>query len=166
MIVRPETAADHDAIDHVTMQAFASHPHSSQTEHFIIRALRRAGALSLSLVAAVDESIVGHVAFSPVIISDGSPHWYILGPVSVLPAMQKKGIGSQLIETGLAQLRQNHATGCVVLGDPAYYARFGFAPDANLTLPGVPAEYFQVLPLGPQQACGQVQYHDAFNAIE
>jgi putative acetyltransferase len=166
VIIRPETSADHDAIDHVTMQAFASHPHSSQTEHFIIRALRRAGVLSLSLVAIVDDTVVGHVAFSPVTISDGSRDWYILGPVSVLPAMQKKGIGRQLIETGLAQLRHTNAAGCVVLGDPAYYAHFGFAPDANLILAGVPVEYFQALPLGPRQACGQVQYHDAFNAVE
>ncbi len=164
VLIRPERLADHGAIGQVTMQAFATHPHSRQTEHCIIDALRRADALSLSLVAEWDGQVVGHVAFSPVAITDGSRRWYILGPVSVRPDLQKKGIGRQLIETGLAQLRLTQAAGCVLVGEPAYYSRFGFMNHPQLVLPGVPQMYVLALPFGPSIPQGQITPHDAFNA--
>lgn len=61
-------------------------------------------------------------------------------------------------------LRGRGAEGCVVLGDPVYYSRFGFKPGANLVLPGIPAEYFLMLPLGKSLPSGVVTYHAAFNA--
>lgn len=122
MTIRPERPGDEDPIGEVTREAFAFHPHSRQTEHFIVAALRRAGALSISLVAEQGDRVVGHVAFSPVRIGDGSPGWYGLGPVSVLPALQGQGIGRALIEHGLEELRRRGAGGCVLLGDPAFDA--------------------------------------------
>jgi putative acetyltransferase len=161
--IRAETPDDVADIDAVTVAAFRDAPHSEHTEHLIVAALRRSGALSVSLVAEHDGAVVGHVAASPVSISDGSAGWYGLGPVSVHPELQRTGIGSRLIRAALQDLRERRAAGCVVLGDPAYYSRFGFVPVAGLSLPGVPAEYFQALSLGASIAHGQVRYHAAFD---
>ena len=116
MRILPETPADIDAIFALTQAAFADHPHSEQTEGYINDALRRAGALTLSLVAHEDGRQVGHAAFSPVTIGDGSADWYGLGPVAVLPGMQGRGVGAALIREGLARLRALGAAGCVVMG--------------------------------------------------
>lgn len=69
---------------------------------------------------------VGHIAFSPVTISDGSLHWHGLGPASVLPAHQKRGIGKSLVAKGLPLLEAMGSKGCALVGDPGYYQRFGF----------------------------------------
>lgn len=138
--IRPETAADIAAIEAVTVAAFLEAPHTDHTEQFIVAALRRSGQLTVSLVAEKSGAIVGHVAVSPVTIAGEDVGWYGLGPVSVVPDLQGKGIGSQLIEAALDQLRVLAAGGCVVLGEPSYYARFGFKATDALTLPGVPAE--------------------------
>jgi putative acetyltransferase len=162
--LRRETPADAGAIDRITRQAFLGHPFSRQTEQFIILALRAAGALSLSLVAADAGTVVGHIAFSPVDIDDGSPGWYGVGPVSVVPERQRQGIGSALVEEGLRQLCAQGAQGCVLVGDPAFYGRFGFAHDPALVLDGVPQEVFLALPFGPSAARGKVVFHAAFAA--
>lgn len=143
-------------------QAFRGHPHSDQTEHLIVNGLRRAGALALSLVAEADGQIVGHVAFSSVVVGDGTENWYGLGPVAVLPEWQRQGIGQALIERGLVELRTGGAEGCVVLGDPGYYGRFGFQHRPDCYFEGVPAEYLQSLAFGPIWPCGKVIYHQAF----
>ena len=161
--LRDERPGDEDAIAAVTRAAFEHHPHSRQTEAFIVAALRRAGALSL-VAEEADGRIVGHVAFSPVTVSDGSLGWYGLGPVSVAPELQRRGIGSALITQGLQRLRALGAHGCVLVGEPGYYARFGFRAEAALQLPGVPPEYFMSLPLGPTRASGTVVFHPAFEA--
>jgi putative acetyltransferase len=121
MIIRNELESDFEAISAVTKAAFANHPHSNQTEQFIVNALRAANALAVSLVAEVDGKVVGHIAFSPVTISDGSQNWYGLGPVSVLPGFRKQGIGKFLIHEGLSLLKALGAKGCVLVGDPKYY---------------------------------------------
>lgn len=164
MQIRNETPVDAGAIEAVTIAAFEHAPHTDPTEHFIVRALRRAHALSVSLVAEDDGEIVGHVAISPVSISDGAAHWYGLGPISVLPQRQGQGVGTQLMQQALAALRALGAAGCVVLGDPQYYARFGFTQQPALTLPGVPQEYFQALVFGVTLPEGSVTYHSAFSA--
>lgn len=164
MIVRPETQLDAQAIERVTVEAFRNASHTSHTEQFIVRELRRSNALSVSMVAEADGEIIGHVAVSPVHIGDGAERWFGLGPISVLPGHQGKGVGTQLMEAALQKLRASSAQGCVVLGDPRYYGRFGFKPLAGLVLPGVPAEYFQGLVLGTGIPQGQVKYHDAFDA--
>ena len=161
--IRPESSSDADAIEALTADAFRDAPHSSGTEQYIVNALRRAGALTVSVVAERGGRIVGHVASSPVVISDGSPAWFGLGPVSVAPALQRRGIGTLLVEHALASLRARHASGCVVLGYPAYYGRFGFAAHPGLVLPGVPPQYFQALASGATVPAGTVAYHDAFN---
>ncbi|WP_411035475.1 GNAT family N-acetyltransferase [Shinella sp. BYT-45] len=162
MIVRPERAGDADAIRTLTETAFRTAPHADGTEHLIIDRLRTAGALTLSLVAEADGAIVGHVAFSPVTVSDGSPDWYGLGPISVEPSRQGEGIGGRLVREGLERLKALGAAGCVLLGDPAYYRRFGFEPDARLTLDGVPPEYFMRVAFSPVYAEGTVSYHPGF----
>ena len=162
--IRPETPSDEDAIEQVTRRAFLSHPYSHQTEQFIIRALRTDHALSVSLVAEDAGRVVGHIALSPVTIGDGVAGWYGLGPISVEPDLQRRGIGRALMERGLAELRKIGANGCVLVGDPAFYIRFGFANDPSLVLEGVPQEFFLSLSLGNSSAHGNVQFHPAFQA--
>ncbi|AJD49192.1 acetyltransferase [Isoalcanivorax pacificus W11-5] len=162
--VRAEQPEDIDTITRLTQAAFLHAEHSSHTEQFIVNALRDAGQLTFSLVALEDEQVVGHVALSPVTISSGVTGWYGLGPISVWPAHQGRGIGSALMHAALAALRQHGAAGCVLLGDPGYYARFGFRPQPGLTLPGVPPEYFQAFGFTDDLPEGEVSYHRAFEA--
>jgi putative acetyltransferase len=164
MIIRHERASDIDAIFTVTKAAFEDHPISNHTEQFIINALRAAKALSLSLVAEVDDQVVGHIAFSPVTISDGSENWYGIGPVSVLPEFQKRGYGKALINEGLALLKASGGQGCMLVGDPGYYERFGFRNLPELSLEGVPPENFLGLPFGKHIPLGAVTFHQAFAA--
>ena len=161
MILRPETETDRAAIRALTAAAFDGHPHRDGSEPRIIDALREADALTLSLVAEVDGQVVGHAAFSPV-QWPGEGDWFGLGPVSVAPDRQNQGIGRQLIEAGLADLRRGGARGCVVMGDPAYYGRFSFVQDPRLTYPGPPPEYFMALGFGLIAGSGHVRYHPAF----
>jgi putative acetyltransferase len=166
MIIRNEKEADIAAITDVTIAAFKKHPISKHTEQFIIHALRAAGALTLSLVAEVDGQVVGHVAFSPVTISDGTTDWYGLGPVSVLPEHQRLGIGTALISQGLSLLKQMGGQGCALVGDPNYYQRFGFKNCPELVHEGVPPEVFLVLPFTQTVPEGVVVFHDAFQSVE
>ena len=154
--LRHDAPDDIAAIEAVTTAAFADAPHTSHTEQFIVRALRAANELTLSIVAEEHGQIVGHVALSLVTITDDQGRkadgWYELGPISVLPQRQGHGIGSRLMEQALSELRAMRAAGCVLLGDPAYYGRFGFQAHAGLQLPGVPPGYFIALALhGPAQ---------------
>lgn len=162
MIIRKETPSDTEAITQVTISAFKTLPISNHTEQFIIQALRTAGALALSLVAEIDEQIIGHIAFSPVTISDGSEGWYGLGPVSVLPTHQKQGIGTSLINEGLSLLKDRGAQGCALVGDPNYYKRFGFRNVPELIHEGVPQEFFLVLPFTEKIPQGTVVFHEGF----
>lgn len=164
MRIRPEQPEDIEAIRQITKAAFTPVEHSSQTEAAIVDALREAGALAISLVAVADGDVVGHVAFSPVAIDEADQGWYGLGPVSVRPDQQKRGIGGALIREGLSRLAQIGAKGCVVLGDPAYYGRFGFAHDPGLRFEGAPAEYFMGLAFDGVMPSGRVSYHAGFNA--
>ena len=162
--IREEASEDAAAIAAVTAKAFASAAHTDGTEHALPGKLRHAGDLTLSLVAqASDGALVGHVAFSPVTISDGSDGWYGLAPLSVIPSRQGEGIGSALVCEGLARLRRLGARGCVVLGEPAYYGRFGFAHDPALAFPGPPPEYFQRLLFEGASPRGSVRYAPAFS---
>jgi len=163
MMIRREEPADIEGIRTVVTNAFKEAPHSSGTEAAIVDALRRGSALSVSLVAEHANEIVGHVAFSPVTIDGNKIDWYGLGPVAVRDDVQRRGIGRALIEAGLDQIRLLGARGCVVLGDPRYYSRFGFRADPNLRYPDVPPEYFQRLDFGDAQRRGIVEYHPAFS---
>ncbi|MGV3656077.1 MAG: GNAT family N-acetyltransferase [Noviherbaspirillum sp.] len=161
-IIRSEVPEDVAAIEAVTASAFLEAPHTDHNEQFILAALRDAGALTVSLVAEMDGAIVGNVAVSPVSLSGGTAGWFGIGPVSVIPGLQGRGIGSQLMREALARLSGQGASGCVVLGDPSYYQRFGFTSQASLVLPDVPSEYFMALSFGPAMPTGTVTYHPAF----
>jgi putative acetyltransferase len=163
MIIRPETPEDHEAITQVTLAAFTGKFSDRPTEHLIILGLREAGALSLSLVAELDARIVGHVAFSVVTVNGEDIGWYGLGPISVLPELQNKGIGSKLIQEGLVRIRTLGAKGCVLEGSPEYYQRFGFKSYPGLVYELAPAlKYFMALPFNDVVPQGRVEYHPAF----
>jgi len=163
-IIRHETAADIATIDIVTIAAFQTLAISNHTEQFIVSALRAAGALTISLVAEVKGQVVGHVAFSPVTISDGSQNWFGLGPVSVSPEFQRQGIGQALIHEGLSKLKALGGRGCCLVGDPNYYKRFGFRNTTGLIHEGVPPEVFLALPLNGHVPQGMVVFHEGFKA--
>ncbi len=160
--VRHERPGDEAAIHAVTAAAFEGHPHSDQSEPFIIERLRESGALSVSLVAEMNEEIVGHIAFSPVTLTPEEPGWFGLGPVSVKPDVQAQGIGRQLILEGLEWLRAEGAAGCVVVGDLALYQKFGFRNESALVFPGCAPQYFMALALSGAMVAGTVAYHPAF----
>lgn len=160
--IREERDSDADAIRAVVAAAFEGHHHSDGTEPDIVERLRRDRSPMLSLVAEEDGTVLGHVAFSPVSIEGRDCGWFGLGPLSVVPERQDSGIGSALTREGLERLRAQGASGCVVLGEPGYYGRFGFVADPALTFAGVPPEYFQRLLLAGDMPCGAVRYAPAF----
>ncbi len=122
-VIRPEAPADVAQITSVHDAAFGG-----SAEGELVAKLRRSGDLVLSLAAAVNGEIIGHVAFSRLRISEGpSVRAISLAPVAVLPAHQGRGIGTALIERGLRDLRETGEALVMVLGDPAYYGRFGFS---------------------------------------
>jgi putative acetyltransferase len=162
IVIRNETNSDVGAITEVTVAAFKTLEISNDTEQFIIMALRAAEALTVSLVAELDGRVIGHMAFSPVTISDGTPNWYGLGPVSVLPAYHRQGIGTALIQEGLSRLKTLNAAGCCVVGHPDYYRRFGFENVTGLVHEGVPPEVFFALSFGGHTPQGTVEFHEGF----
>ena len=162
--IRSETDADVGAITEVTVAAFKTLEISNHTEQFIITALRAAKALTVSLVAEVDGRVIGHIAFSPVAISDGTRNWYGLGPVSVLPEYQRQGIGKTLMQEGLSRLKNMNAQGCCLVGHPDYYKKFGFKNMPGLVLEGAPQEFFFALSFDGHTPQGTVAFHDAFKA--
>ena len=125
MLVREEEASDAEAISRVHRAAFPS-----DAESRLVEGLRRSGNLVVSLVAEHGGSVVAHVAFSPVQINGpaGTSHGLGLAPVAVLPECQRGGFGSALIRQGLERCKGRAAPFVVVLGEPAYYQRFGFMP--------------------------------------
>lgn len=163
MIIRDETAADIADIRTITKAAFAGKPYSSQTEAEIIDGLRAASAVLLSLVAVEGDAVIGNVVFSTVTIG-GETGWVGLGPVSVRPDRQARGVGSMLIREGLERMRASGAKGCVLVGDPGYYARFGFAAVPGLGYPGVPDQYVQALSFDGPFPKGAIVFHPAFDA--
>lgn len=161
IVVRRETPGDVDAIREIERAAFLDHPISRQTEHLIVDALRESGALAVSLVAQDGGDLVGHIAFSKARVGDSSD-WYLLGPVAVSPGRQGGGIGSALVVAGLEELRALGAPGCVLVGDPAYYGRFGLHAVAGLAYEGVPDEYVMGMSFGPEPN-GAIRANEAFS---
>ena len=161
---RKENNSDVESITHVTIEAFKQHPISRQTEHFIVKALRSAGALSISLVAEIDGQIVGHIAFSPLTASDGTKDWFGMGPVSVLPDHQNQGMGKALINTGLSLLKDMGGQGCALVGPPDYYCKFGFKNYPEMIHEGIPQDVFLALPFGRGIPNGFIYFHEGFQA--
>ncbi len=166
IVIRPEQPADQAAIYDITKRAFAPMDYAGGDEQDLIDRLRDAGALAISLVAERDGAVVGQVTFTEAFAADGSSGWYTLGPVAVEPDLQGRHIGSKLIETGLAMLRERDAAGCVLTGDPAYYSRFGFRPFPDLCPGGEPAEYYQLLPLRVTAPDCVIAFHPLFHGSE
>jgi len=164
IVIRNERDDDVSTITEVTIAAFKTLAISNHTEQFIIEALRAADALTVSLVAEVNGRVIGHIAFSPVTISDGTPNWYGLGPVSVLPEHQRRGIGKALIWEGLSRLKDLNARGCCLVGHPDYYKKFGFRNISGLMLEGVPQEVFFTLSFEGHTPQGTVTFHEGFKA--
>lgn len=162
MVTRRETPSDAPVIARIVQRAFDGHAHSQGTEVAIIRNLRASGELAVSLVTEVNGHVRGYIAASPVQINDNPSGWYGLGPVAVDPFVQGRGLGAALVTDCLAQLHRLGAAGCVVLGEPSYYGRFGFKPVAGLVYPGPPPEYFMALQFSESAPLGKVTYHAAF----
>ena len=160
--IHPETASKIDDIRDINIDAFRDHPISRQTEHLIVEALRDTAALEVSLVAVTEGQTVGHIAFSKAAVGDSGSGWFLLGPVAVLHSSQGRGIGSALVESGLAELRARHASGCVLVGDPGYYSRFGFTTFPDLAYEGVPHEYVLGLPFTEAPPRGLITANQAF----
>jgi putative acetyltransferase len=160
--IRPERPEDHAIIDDITKRAFAPMPFADDNDLLIITRLRNTGGLSLSLVAESGVRVVGHVAFSPATTGDNAAGWYALGPISVEPALQRKGIGKALIAEGLRLLKLKDATGCILVGDPGYYPSSGFIPCPEMAPATEPAEYFMILPFGDNTPSKSFAFHPAF----
>ncbi len=138
-------------------------PYSDGSEPRIIEALRRDGDLSVSLVAVIGDDLIGQISFSPVSIPDARD-WYGLGPVSVHPQHQSNGVGGSLIKAGLEGIQALGARGCVLVGDPEYYHRFGFCGDSGVTYMGLDAKFVQQLPFDGVLKSGEIEYAPGFTA--
>ncbi|NDV99351.1 GNAT family N-acetyltransferase [Salipiger sp. PrR002] len=161
MQIRPERPEEAEAISALTTHAFATAPHADGTEAQIVEGLRAASALTLSLVADEGGTLLGHVAVSPVQV-DGHWGWQGLGPISVLPERQGTGIGAALMHAAVEQLRASGAHGIVLVGDPAFYTRFGFRAAPGIALTGIPPEAILALPFHEAMPEGALRFHVAF----
>lgn len=162
MEIRTEQPADHDAISRLTTAVFERLSYSDGSEASIIERLRQDDDLALSLVAVEGNKIIGHIAFSPVVVGKVDENWFGLGPVCVAVKKQRGGIGTQMINAGLDWLKSHNASGCVLVGDPTYYSRFGFLSDGKVTYDEFPAELVQWLSFDGTLPEGEVKYRPAF----
>lgn len=162
MFIRFETAADADAIHELTRIAFEPMPFSDNTEAQIIRDLRAAGDLTISLVAEEGGEIVGHVAFSPITIDGVDDGWFGLGPISVKPGRQRQGIGKSLILKGLELLRERGASGCALIGNPDIYGRVGFESDGRLRYGDLDTRFVQRIVFKGVPPSGMLTFAPAF----
>lgn len=165
--LRAPAPGDVDELDAMVRAAFARNPHSRQTETDIVRTLREAGDVALSLVAQSGQpdapgALVGQVIFTRVTIDGGACNWFGLGPLAVLPYRQGAGVGGELVRQGLRALQQQGAAGCVVLGEPGYYGRFDFRSTPAMQLPDAPPGCFLVRPFARVVPMGTVHLHPAF----
>lgn len=167
MNIRFEQASDRDQIFQVNLEAF-----ETATEANLVNALRNADVELISLVAEVNDDIVGHILFSPVTLTELKTIKIAgLAPMAVLPAWQNMGIGTQLVNAGLKACIDADYDVIVVLGHPNYYPRFGFTPSINYGISteyDVPAEVFMLLELKQgvlDNITGTIKYHSIFNEI-
>lgn len=160
--IRSERSRDIDAIRELIRSAFLDMPYADGDEAELVEVLRAQDALPVSLVAERQGTLVGQVAFSPARTSAGMPGWYALGPLAVLPAHQRGGIGSTLVHAGLEAISKSGARGCILTGDPSYYSRFGFKLSPDNAPLGEPAEFFMLKLLQGQLPVGPIRFHEAF----
>ena len=161
--IRREQAGDERAIRALTDAAFRDMPFSDGSEGELVEKLRADGDLALSLVALnADLAIIGHISFSPVQIENGPGNWYQLSPVSVIPGGQNSGIGSRLIEQGMADMRDKGAIGIALVGNPEYYHRFGFTREHGLTLSEAMDPVLQIVAFEGAAPTGKLTLAPAF----
>lgn len=160
MFIRNEIADDVPAISRLVAEAFLTAAQSTGAEASIVERLRAQRALLLSLVAEEEGEVVGYLAVSPARIGmqDG---WGLIGPLAVLPSRQGQGVGAALMEEGLRRLR-HVLRGAALVGDPAYYGRFGFRARPGLEVTGCPPEVVQALPFDDVEPFGELVHHPAF----
>ena len=162
--IRRERPFDIPAIRHVNKRAFGQNQEAN-----IVDALRANGAAVLSLVATLNDRVVGHIMYSPAEV--GQLTGVGLGPMAVLPEHQRQGIGSTLIEAGTEQLKGAGCPFIVVVGHADYYPRFGFRPARLLGLTcewDVPDDVFLMLVLDPgkmQGISGTAKYRTEFSTV-
>lgn len=165
--VREADHGDEAFIEVVVERAFAKEALASGREAEIVRELRAKRRVRMIMVAEDGPGqLVGVLVLSPVRMENQATGWFGLGPVAVVPEWQRRGVGSAMIGATMATLHMEHANGCVVLGEPKFYERFGFRRLPNLTLPGTPEGYFLALPFDGTTPEGRVRYHAAFGAGE
>jgi putative acetyltransferase len=164
VLIRDQTETDFSAVHQLVIAAFKTLPFACGREQFVMDALWRTGAVTVALVAEDGGKIVGQVAFSKVLVGGHDVGWHGCGPVSVVPARHKQGIGSALMRAGLLKLRALGSNGCVVVGDPAYYRRFGFDNTDAMREPEVPPQYFMALLFSGEIPMGDVTFDKAFAA--
>ncbi len=164
MLIREQREADFAAVHELVIAAFKTLPIACGREQFVMDELWRSGAATVALVAEDNGVIVGQVAFSKVLVGGRELDWYGCGPVSVLPARHKQGIGSTLMRAGLEKLRALGSKGCVVVGDPNYYRRFGFENTDAMQEPEVPPQYFMAQRFAGDMPSGDVTFDKAFAA--
>jgi putative acetyltransferase len=165
MLIRTEEESDWIAVHAVNAAAF-----ETALEANLVDALRQQAQPVVSLVAEADQTVVGHILFSPVSLA-GHPDAMIMGlaPMAVAPDHQRQGIGSALVSAGLERCKQLGFGAVVVLGHPEYYPRFGFSPSSRFGIGceyEVPEEVFMVLELQPgylRGSSGTIKYHAAFS---
>ncbi len=160
MLIRNQLDNDASAIRRVVTEAMKLLPQSSGTEAAIVDRLRADNALSLSLVAEDGGEVVGYLAGSNARIGDTSG-WGLIGPVAVLPSRHGQGIGSALMTEAILRLRAG-CKGAALVGDPGYYARFGFRAFPGLRLGDCPPQFVQALPFDASEPEGELIHHPAF----
>jgi putative acetyltransferase len=153
--VRREQPGDEAAIAHVNEAAFGQ-----SGEARLVHAIRQAGHPAISLVATTGAKIAGHIFFTPVDIESIQPAVtaFGLGPMAVLPELQRRGIGSRLVEAGLRECAEVGCEIVVVIGHPEFYPRFGFRPARTYGLRSqfaVPDEAFMAVELSAGALAGR-----------
>lgn len=167
VLIRPETQEDHDAVHAVNLAAF-----DTPQEAGLVDVLREQARPLVSIVAEEAGAILGHILFSPVSL-EGHLDLHLMGlaPMAVSPAHQRSGIGSRLVAAGLEHCGRLSCAAVVVLGHPAFYPRFGFAPASEVGIGceyDVPPEVFMVLEIQPGALAarsGTIRYHPAFGSV-
>lgn len=166
MFIRDERPDDVSRISRIQYDAFKNHPvhapGAEPAEHRIVERLRASGGLTLSLLAEAGTEAVGHIALSPAVVGVAHEGWFLLGPVGVLPRFQGQGIGSALVRAALRRMRGVRADGVVLVGEPAFYARFGFERAPGLFYPGVPEQYVLAACFNDAVPRGAIIAHEAF----